>query len=287
MLLSATHGYIFAACSKNASTSVEGVLAPGADISLTRPDHHKHLPVRGIRREFADVFEAIAPWEEFLSFGIIRDPLRRLISKFNYRSSFKKDHKLYCGGMSFDEFVEEFTGADPRPAARVDAQAHFFGFRDGQVQVDVVLRIENLAQDAAMLGTRLGCDLAHELAAGRKNEGELKRVSLKDISEDTRARLEKKLTRDRTFHEWVSARHAAGDWAKVADKPAPAVDGAALEDFFREKRPELWAESLFNKLRLTPGLSEDAQAAMLEEIRAFDPGRGERAAGWLSRQQAA
>jgi hypothetical protein len=66
---------------------------------------YKHLSVGRIKQKCADFFDMVCPYEDFLSFGIIRDPVRRIVFKFNYCSTFKPAHPYYCGDMNFDEFI--------------------------------------------------------------------------------------------------------------------------------------------------------------------------------------
>lgn len=275
VLISGQHGYLFAAASKNASTSVEGALAGVADISLTRPGMYKHLPVGAIRKRFAGFFDTVCPFEDFFSFGIIRDPVRRIISKFNYRSTFKPSHRNYCGDMSFDEFVEEMRSGNPLPPASVDLQAQFFGFDGTRPKVDCILRVESLASDAAALRDRMGLDLGASLGATRKNVNEIKRISFAEVSEDTMARITKFVRRDRALYDWTNKRHAEG-WGAVIEKPKPAISAQQVIDFFRINSPEIYVESLTNKIRLTADLSTENRQSMLSEIRRLDPNRAER-----------
>ncbi len=272
MLISGRHGYIFAAASKNASTSIEGIMAGHADIALTKPKAHKHLPVRGIKREFAGFFGQVAPFDAFLSFGIIRDPIKRIISKFNYRSTFDPSHRLYCGNLSFDEFVDDFCSASPSQPAKVDMQAQFFGFAEDAAKVDVILRIEYLSDDAALLGDRLGFDLAAAISQTRKNENEVKRVTLADIDEDTLERLKKKVQRDVAFYEWVSAQAKAG-WTTALGKPQLDIAREDIQAYFEKHRPEVLAESLTNQLRLDKSLATEEQEQMRARTIALEPSR--------------
>lgn len=272
MLISANYGYLFASASKNASTSIENALIGASDIALTRPSVFKHLPVGGIKRQFAEFFDTVAPYEDFLSFGIVRDPIRRAISKFNYRSTFKPKHKLYCGNLTFEEFVEEISGADPRPPAKVDLQAHFFGFNGKKPQVDVVLRVENMAEDAAPLGTRLGIDMVQAVTTTRRNENEVKRVSFSDLSSDTVTRLQKVFQRDIRFYDWVTKQSKTG-WADGLAKPAPNVTREQVVSFFRSRHPEVYAESLLNQLRLDAHINDGLRREMSQEVLVLDPSR--------------
>lgn len=275
MLISGQHGYLFAAASKNASTSTEGALAGSADISLTRPGMYKHLPVGPIKKRFADFFETVCPFEDFFSFGIIRDPVRRIISKFNYRSTFKPSHRNYCGDMSFDEFIEELSSRNPASSAAVDLQAQFFGFDGTRPKVDFILRIESLASDAAPLGDRMGLDLGASLGATHKNANEVKRISFSDISEGTMAKITKFARRDLAFYDWTSKCHSQG-WGPIIDKPKPAISAQQVTDFFKTNSPDIYVESLTNKIRLSANLSKEDRQSMLAEILELDPERAKK-----------
>ena len=275
MLISGKHGYLFAAASKNASTSVEGALAGSADISLTRPGMYKHLPVGPIKKKFADFFDTVCPYEDFFTFGIIRDPVRRIISKFNYRSTFKPSHRNYCGDMNFDEFIEELCSHNPAPSAAVDLQARFFGFDGTRPKVDFILRIESLASDAALLKDRVGLDLGATLGATRKNVNEVKRISFSEISEDTMAKITKFVRRDVAFYDWASKCHTEG-WGDVIEKPSPPISAQQVTDFFKTNSPDIYVDSLINKVRLSADLSKESRQSMLTEILAVDPERAKK-----------
>lgn len=275
MLISGQHGYLFAAASKNASTSVEGALAGSADISLTRPSMYKHFPVGAIKKKFAGFFGTVCPFEEFFSFGIIRDPVRRIISKFNYRSTFKPSHRNYCGDMSFDEFVEEMSSGNPSPSAHVDLQAKFFGFDGTRPKVDCLLRVESLSSDAAALKDRMGLDLGVSLGAIHKNVNEIRRISFSEISEDTKSKINQFVRRDRALYDWANKCHTEG-WGSIIEKPKPAISAQQVADFFRTNSPDIYVESLINKIRLTANLSPENHQSMLSEIRVLDPSRAKK-----------
>lgn len=286
MLISGQKGFVFAAASKNASTSIEDALVAVSDVALTRPVISKHWPVAVIRKRFSAFFDATAPYEDYFSFGIVRDPVKRVVSKFNYRSTFKKTHKLYCGDLSFDEFVDQLNRPTATPAAKVDLQAQFFGFDGDRAQVDMLLRVEHMNDDLTRLGDRLGADVIDKATTTRRNENDVKRVSSKDISDDAIAMIEKKFQRDIQFYTWVCDQAAAG-WPDAMAKPQPDVSGADVAAAFGAHYPNEHAESLLNQIRLNRDLDPALREKMAQDVVALDPDRAADATRIMNRVQAA
>lgn len=278
MLISGPNAFVFAACSKNASTTIEGLLAPCCDVALTRAGaaRKKHVTVKDIREKFAPLFEATVPFDDYFSFGVIRDPVKRAVAKYNYRSTFKPDHKQYCGDIEFEQFLDEMCGGKAPPRSRVNSQAKFFGLQGTNIGVDFLLRLEHLVADAAPLGDRLGIDLAKALAAAHRNKNEVKRINVRDLTEEQVERIETRFSRDKKLYRIVSRRHDRG-WGEVLDKPKPAISSEALRDALASTTPKLAAESLLNQLRLDKSLGEEERAAIGERIVALDPDKKIRA----------
>lgn len=272
MLISGKHGYVFAACSKNASTSIEGILAPDSDVTLTRPGKKlfKHVPISVIKDHFAPLFTDTAPYEDYFSFGIVRDPVKRAVAKFNYRSTFKPDHLQYCGHMQFDQFLDELCGKDPPPRSQVNSQARFFGYDGETMKVDFLMRLENLVDDAKPLGDRLGVNLAEAIAASHRNKNEEKRINVRDLTEEQYDRIDRRFSKDRRLYRHVFRSHRDG-WGAVLDKPKPATTSEALRASQLKHMPKLAAESLYNRMRLDLSMTLEDRLELREEVLKLDP----------------
>ena len=104
MLISKRHKFLFVANTKAASTSIEAILAPYAEISGAPNSRGKHLPLARIREEFRHVFdEAGQSFDTFFRFGVMRDPFDWILSWFRYRRGNKVEAPI-PPDMTFEDF---------------------------------------------------------------------------------------------------------------------------------------------------------------------------------------
>mmetsp|Transcript_12181 Transcript_12181/g.15936 ORF Transcript_12181/g.15936 Transcript_12181/m.15936 type:complete len:102 (+) Transcript_12181:337-642(+) len=85
MLISTSRRFIFAANTKTASTSIEHVLSPYAEIIYDGESATKHMPLSVARGKHPAFFDRHAETACF-TFGVMRDPLEWIGSWFRYRS---------------------------------------------------------------------------------------------------------------------------------------------------------------------------------------------------------
>ena len=152
MLISLSKKFIFIANLKTASTSIEDVLAPYAEIRLTRSEWGKHRALSALETSFPEVF-AEHPLSRFFIFGVIREPV-------DWLRSFYRSHKgvsfegtpLSTMDMTFARFIDEWT---PAHQDQVVAQTEKFVDAQGVLAVDYLLRFDRLPRDFANLCTIL------------------------------------------------------------------------------------------------------------------------------------
>lgn len=133
MLYFPEQNLVFLAVPKAASTSVERHLGRFADRSLPADAFPKHMTAGQFRRRWRARMGK-APLPE--TFAILRDPVGRLGSWYRYR---QRDDvagtEKSTAGISFDAFIQELNGPDPKPYARIGDQLSFCSGRDGRMLV--------------------------------------------------------------------------------------------------------------------------------------------------------
>lgn len=152
MLLSVKRRFLFIANLKTGSTTVERLLGPFAEIALPDSAFGKHMSLGEALDHFAFLFER-APFEDFRSFAVIRQPAERLFSLYrSHRGPFFEGTPLSTDDMSFEEFLERWLPAHPAQAVAqstlVKAPSHGAAVRD-------LIRFEDLNRRLPQLMQRL------------------------------------------------------------------------------------------------------------------------------------
>lgn len=111
MIFSLSKKFLFIANLKTASTSIESVLAPHAELRLQAPGHGKHLSYAEFIRNFKWLSEH-ANMNDVFVFGVIREPVSYMLSLYNSHrgEAFKGRDGLYTGNMDFDQFLSAWSG---------------------------------------------------------------------------------------------------------------------------------------------------------------------------------
>jgi len=148
---------VYLATPKTGSTALEGALAPHASMVLRAPPEIKHAPVNRYRRFLQPMFTQISGKPTLETIAVVRNPIDWLGSwyKFRQRDAVKgKPHATH--GMSFDDFVLEYTKGRPAPCANVGSQAKFLTLGDKSLGVTHLYRYEAMDQVCAFFAARLG-----------------------------------------------------------------------------------------------------------------------------------
>ncbi len=187
---------VLLAVPKTATTALEAVLAPHAEIAICAPARMKHMPLRRFERHFRPLLEEERTGR-YETVAVIREPESWLMSWWRYRSRPGIAGKpQYAGEMDFDAFVRGYL-CDPQPEyARVGSQARFLDARNGRAGVDHLFRYEALGKLSGFLAGRLGV----EITLPRANVSPARAGVL---SQETAARL--RAARRQDFQLWQNA----------------------------------------------------------------------------------
>ncbi len=163
MIVSIKHRFAFFCTPKNASTSIEQVLTPYADVLLTGSPALKHLRPHEYRKDLLPLIERKHPGLRIESFCLMREPLDWANSWYRYRSRpllkdpARPNHQNYTGNVSFNEFIEAVLEDDPPPFARIGRQSAFICGPGGKEPlVDHMFAYERLEVLALYLSERIG-----------------------------------------------------------------------------------------------------------------------------------
>jgi hypothetical protein len=150
---------VFLAVPKTGTTALEGALAPRASMVLREPPILKHAPIYRYRR-FVEPLFAVAGADPLETMAVIRDPVDWLSSWYRYRHRDDlKGHPNSTQGISFDDFVIEYTKGKPAAFAAVGSQAKFVQGPDDDVQVTYLFRYEQQDRLIGFLEQRLAVRL--------------------------------------------------------------------------------------------------------------------------------
>lgn len=176
MLIGIKHRFLFIANSKTASTSIESVLAPFADINGAGSTRTKHMGWVECRKEYATLFDSpeFRP-EDIFRFGVVREPIEWVRSWYNYRNTAKKNvASRFRKPMSF----EEFWASDDWIKRR--NQKSRFCDEDGECRFDLIVPLERLQDGMEKVCNALGISPEPIKKENRSSAS----VSRKDISSD-------------------------------------------------------------------------------------------------------
>ena len=156
MLIGLEKRFIFVANTKTASTSIESVLTPHAEIRFAKTSAQKHIALSEI--------EATAPWifkkagggiDTFFTFGVMRDPVEWIFSWFRYRKQAEVQAPI-PKAMTFEEFWQRRDWNIIRPNGLKHLQLQKFTSPEGRVLADVILPHGNLASGFSRICEGLG-----------------------------------------------------------------------------------------------------------------------------------
>jgi hypothetical protein len=148
---------VFLAVPKTGTTALEGALSPRASIILRDPPVLKHSPVYRYNRFVLPFFEQAAGESDMETLAVVRHPIDWLSSWYRYRH---RDDLVgqpnSTRGISFDEFVLEYTQDKPASFANVGAQSKFLLRRkDGLLGVTHLFSYERQSSLISFLEDRL------------------------------------------------------------------------------------------------------------------------------------
>ena len=186
MIISNSHRYIFIHIHKTAGNSVTNALAKSLNWNDIFCSGSKHSNVvesyyqthfgLGMHCHAKKIRDVVGPdvWEEYFSFAFVRNPYYRIVSLYTWLSQNHKAHlrkqfipfierdksvfewpgmKAYIETRSFSEFIrnDQFLSQAPGACPMFDSLSV-----SGELIVNFVGKVENLAEDFSTLCERLG-----------------------------------------------------------------------------------------------------------------------------------
>jgi hypothetical protein len=146
---------VLLAVPKTGTTALQRALGPKASMVMRDPPTLKHTPVYRYKR-FVEPMFGQAGGEGFETVAAIRQPVEWLSSWYRYRH--RDDlagHPNSTRGVSFDDFVTEYTKGKPAPYAALGSQARFVQGKAGEIGVTHLFRYEQQDRLFAFLEERL------------------------------------------------------------------------------------------------------------------------------------
>jgi len=199
-LFALAHGYLFIANKKVASTTIQNLLYPYADVVYYRPRRGKHLSLAQARQQM-DAWGVKEP-EACFSYGVVRDPVDWLESwyKFRQRQGLKrKGHPSRARSIPPDcgllDFAEEAVADCSVLFARVGNQADYFKNESGVIDIDYLARYDNIVSDLQPLMALPGLAPLALLSHQRYNESPT-RADVSNIDRELRNRVNQKFAED-------------------------------------------------------------------------------------------
>jgi len=197
--------FVFVSNTKSASTSViTSSLAAHAQIQLLSTG--KHMGLSEVCARFDFLFDE-TPLEDFLTFGIIRDPVEWVVSWFNFRSRPQLAdpkhplHANFTGDLTFAQFWDQLRdGSELRP------QSTKF-FADQDTPIDVLIRFDRLAEDLAVVAGALGLK---RIQLGHRNRSTVRRFEVHRVEQAIRDEIRDVYESDYLLLEKIETTNNAG-----------------------------------------------------------------------------
>jgi len=203
MLIGLERKFVFVANTKTASTSIETVLRPHAEIRHGGSPERKHVPLRRGLALYPEVFgPAGEKAGDFFKFGVMRDPVDWIGSWFRYRKGNNVESPLPAD-MDFATFWAQGDWNIRRADGARFLQRHLFSDWQGGLLADVIIPYERLGETFGEI-----CDcLGLESTLPREN---ISRVSAVTVPETLKADLRAFYAPDYALLERVDAINARG-----------------------------------------------------------------------------
>lgn len=226
MLLSIKHNFLFLANPKCASSSVEDEWRRYSQLTIQATRLGKHLTYMQVKKHLKFAFvRAERPIGKFFRFGIVRDPVDKAVSWYNYKLRHvkqppPKEKAVADFELSVTEQAAKFEDKEPLSFG----QRGFFSDRDGSLGVDYLIPLPRLSTDLDILRKALGVKKTKKPHKVRKNVSPT--ILLKDdIPEFVQNILRKTYVADVELYDMALNGHFGSPESAVARKLEQVNDG--------------------------------------------------------------
>lgn len=190
MLLSLSNRFVFIANVKTGSSAIESALGRHAEFSVTQTKFGKHDDLSAISRKFPWVKKYV-PFDQFFVFGVMRDPVDRIISLYNFHTRTGFDGKPHSTKeLTFDQFLADWCVR----SWQARAQGPRFSDSYGRFRVSHVVQYEKLAEEFPKICRHLG--LKAELPKRNVSPIVIRR---RDLTSEQIAQIEARYVADKQF----------------------------------------------------------------------------------------
>ncbi len=191
MLFSLTRKFLFIANLKTASTAIEVVLGPHAELRLVQSEFGKHLSYAKFLQHFEWLTKRTDMNEVFV-WGVIRDPVDYVISIYNAHTKdrFRDRPRLYTGGMDFARFLESWVPDHPD---QMRPQISRFLRADGLPATHFLITLDKLQEGLEIVADKINVPALKKMQRDNESPPVLNRGNL---TADQIAWIERRFRKD-------------------------------------------------------------------------------------------
>ncbi len=155
MLVFWDEALVFLAVPKTGTTALQVALSGSASVVFRKTPKLKHVTAAAYNANVVPLLGRFGQ-RDFETIAVVREPISWFGSWYRYRQrDALKGTSRSTGGMSFDDFLQATTLAEPPEFAAVGSQARFLADADGKVGVTHLFRYERMDDLVAFLEDRL------------------------------------------------------------------------------------------------------------------------------------
>jgi hypothetical protein len=219
MLISKRYKFLFLSNPKCASTSILLEWRKYSQLSIEATAFGKHLNYQEITKLLAFAFKrAKLPIDSFFRFGVVRDPVDRSISWFNYRSrtTTPRPSKMEAVATFIEQVTAQVEKLKNKPP-RSYGQRQFYSDVNGELGVDYLIPLPRLAEELPRLRHALGVKKPAKAQASAKNVSP-RLIALEDVPNDILALIQNAYRFDVELYNAAVSRQFGSPENAVAEK---------------------------------------------------------------------
>lgn len=155
------YGFVFLCMPKCASTSIEKALAPYSQLSTNDDVDLKHADYR----RYSKFIKPFIKKKDIEIVCLMREPISWLHSWYRFRSreAIKdpkhKNHRNYCGNITFQKYIEDYLSDTPSSYANIGFQKGFLVGKNGEIGIDKIFKYENIEKIIEYFEQKIGKSL--------------------------------------------------------------------------------------------------------------------------------